>query len=167
MATQRKFKKGEQVPAKIRSWTVGKNPKNGNLCVKINLEGYIQWTGWLTTAATPYTMKTLEACGFRGANLGQLRHDNALDTSKEFFAIIGESRVHDGKTYYEADFINDPDKQVSGWSDKNVEKDLVDELERFDTRAYIDGASDIEPPAATQDYSVNTDANFASDDIPF
>ena len=57
MTQQKVLKKGEQVETRIRSWSVGKNPKNGNLCIKVNLEGRIQWTGWLTPKAKPHTIK--------------------------------------------------------------------------------------------------------------
>lgn len=166
MENKQIHKKGSQVETKIRSWSIGKNPKNGNLCIKVNLEGRIQWTGWLTTDSKPYTIKALNEMGFVGANLGMITEENALDTQKVFLAVIGDSRVYEGKTFYEAEFVNDPDKYMGGFSDKNVTQDMVNELNSIDCRGYIEDAKDISSPAASE-YSFSTSANFASDDIPF
>lgn len=163
----KKHKVGDVVSASIRTWTIGKSKLKQTPYVRVSFNGYITWTGYLTAKTTESTMKSLETMGFSGANLSQLRNDNALNTSKSFNCVIDEVREHEGRIYYNASWVNDPSKQSSGFSDKDVDEDVMKEFENFDTRAYIDNAKDIDPPAASESYSLAEDQNFTADDIPF
>jgi len=164
---KRVLKVGEQVEARLRSWTMGKTKGKGSPYIKVSFEGFISRNLWLSDKAMEQTMKTLEILGFNGSNLKMIAQDGALNAGKIFLVTIDEVRHVDKKIYYEASWINDPDKILSGFNNKDVTEDLLDEL-NIDTRAYIENAQDIEPPAATQpEYNVSSDPGFASDDIPF
>lgn len=155
----KKLKKGDNILTTVRSWTVGKSKNRGTKYVRVSLDGYIDWTGWLTDKTTAKTMEQLAIMGFKGSNLGMLKNEDALDKNKEIVAVIGDSRDYKGKTYYSADWIN----RAGGFTGDNAD---LDEFADIDTRAYIDGAVDDEP-AVNEDYSIGTDPSFTASDIPF
>lgn len=166
---QRKFKVGEQVETTVRSWEFGKTPNKGTKYVRIRFNNYITKTIWpWSPKAQAHAMETLETLGFRGKDLTMLRHEGALNTQKQFLVTIDEINTKDNKHYYEASWVNDPDKIMSGFNAGEMTKDELDEFS-LDTSAYIENAQDIEPPAASDDI-YNTPAeepNFAADSIPF
>lgn len=157
----RKHKVKDRVLTTVRKWTVGKSPNKGTKYVRVQLEGFITWTGYLTPKTTAKTMEALEIMGFRGSNLSQLGVENALDTETEIVAVIGEVREYQGKTYYNADWIN---KNTAFGFDEEA-KDLLDEF-NVDTRAYIADAEDMSRPAH-QEYTSSSEATFDTSDIPF
>jgi hypothetical protein len=159
---KKKFKVDEQVFVKVISWTIGKSSQKGTKFVRIKFTKGISWTGYFTDATTERVMKTLEDLGFKGRNLAMLAEENALDTENEFIAVIQESREYEGKTYYDAKWIN---KAYSkGFNAEKVDQSIMREFEEMDTRAYIEGATDISKPAAADDmYS----SSFSESDIPF
>ena len=165
MSNQRKFKIGEQTETTLRGWSAGKSQKKGTPYVRLVFNHYISKDLWLTKKNMERVMETLELLGFRGTDLSQLSNENALDKEKIVMVTIDESREYNGKTYYQASWINDPDKMFGGPGE--FSKDLLDELKGYDTRAYIDGAVDQSQPKNDGGYNVNQDANFASSDIPF
>lgn len=156
----RKHRPGDGVITKVRRWEVGKSKVKGTPYVRVQLDGYISWTGYITPNTTEKTMQALATMGFKGTNLKQLGNDNALDTNTTIVAVIGESREYNGKTYYNADWIN---KEASrGFDEKS--KDLLDDFD-IDTRAYIENTKDISKISES-----NTQQNtptFTADDIPF
>lgn len=164
MSNQRKLKVGEQLETKLRGWTAGRSQKKGTPYIRLMFDGYISKDLWLTKKNMERVMETLELLGFRGTDLSQIADDDALDKTKIVMVTIDEVDEYKGKTYYKASWINDPDKIFGGFDGK-VEKDLLDDLKGYDTRAYIDGATDRSE--RQPDYTLSTDANFASDDIPF
>jgi hypothetical protein len=159
---KKKFKPDEQVLCKVRSWTIGKSKEKGTKYIRVSFSQGITWTGWLTDKTTEKTMKTLEDLGFKGRNLAMLTEENALDMENEFLVTIESSREYEGNTYYDARWVNKA--WEGGFKRSKVDDDLLKEFESVDTRPYIEGATDITKPAATDDvYS----PEFASDMIPF
>lgn len=160
----KKHKVGDRVLTTVRKWEVGKSKNKGTKFVRVQLEGFISWTGYITPKTTAKTMEALETMGFRGTSLSQLGAQGALDTETEIVAVIGEIREWEGKTYYNADWIN----QNAAFGFNEESKDLLDEFD-IDTRAYISDTKDISPPASTE-YAQQAPAethNFTADDIPF
>ena len=158
MTTERKYQKGEQVETKLRTWKGGITPGKGTKYIRLVFDNYISKDLWLTAKNMENVMKTLKIFGFNGDNLGDLMDENSLDKNKYVYAIIEDSREHNGKTYYNASFINDPDAQYGVM--KDTPQDLYDHLKRFDTRAYKDAPQRQVAPGPVQ----NT---FTADDIPF
>ena len=168
MTTKKKFKEGDSVLTSIRKWELGKSDKKNTKYVRVTFNHYISWTGWLTPGAMANTMKALETMGFKGSKISDLQYDNALNTEKEFACVIDSSRVWKENTYYDAAWVNAAFE--TGFDDKS--KGMLGEFD-MDTRAYIEDAQDMSPPASQDDgimdqnYDISTDANFTADDIPF
>lgn len=167
MSNQRKFKIGEQTETTLRGWSAGRSQQKGTPYIRLVFQDYISKDLWLTKKNMERAMGILEMLGFKGTDLSQIANDDALDKTKIVMATIDESREYNGKTYYTASWINDPDQAFGGAGE--IEKDLLDDLKGFDTRAYIEGATDQSQPQAQKQQSTNTstDTNFAADDIPF
>lgn len=163
MSNQRKFKIGEQTETTLRGWSAGRSQNKGTPYIRLVFNDYISKDLWLTKKNMERAMATLEMLGFRGTDLSQIADDNALDKTKVVMVTIDESREYNGKTYYTASWVNDPDDQFGGAQE--IEKDLLDDLKGMDTRAYIDGA--VDKSANVNHAQPSTDANFASSDIPF
>ncbi len=167
--TQRVLKVGEQIETTLRSWEFGKTKGKGTKYLRLNFNGYIQKNLWLWSSpkAKQQGMEVLETLGFKGKDVLMCRNEGALDTSKIVLVTIDEVTNKDGKNYYSASWVNDPDKVMSGFKENS--KMTKDELDEFsmDTSSYIEDAQDIEPPASSSKEYTQTDASFAADDIPF
>ena len=167
MVAKKKHKIGDKILTSVLRWTVGKTSGKGTKYVKVTLSGGIDWTGWLTPKAMDNTMKHLATMGFKGSKISDLQYDKALNTDLDLSAEIGSTREYKGNTYYEAKWVNSI--RDLGFDDKA--KGILDEFD-IDTRAYIDDAQDMAPPASSeglldQDFDLETDATFTADDIPF
>lgn len=165
MMGEKKLKKDDKTKSKIASWELGKTKGKGTRFVRVKFFGKIEWTGWLTAKTEENTMGTLADMGFKGSNLSMLAQDGALDTEPQYEITIDSSRQYEGKTYYSARWVN---KIYEAKFKPNKDIDLS-EFDQ-DVSGYIPDAQDINPPATSEsqpDYNVSTDANFASDDIPF
>lgn len=165
--TIKTLKVGEQTEVKVRSWMFGKTKERGTKYVKILFDNYIEKTIWpWSPKAQEHAMQTLETLGFQGANLSMLSNDHALNRDKYFMVTIDNIRQYNGKNYYEASWINDPDKMMGGFMENKLTADELDEYS-LDVSGYIENAQDIETPAATSQEYTATETNFASDQIPF
>lgn len=160
MNQARKFTVGELVETQVRGWTVGKSKERQTPYVRITFNKYIDWTGWLTPKAMGVTMKTLKLLGYKDPTMAGIVKDDALDKDLFVFAEIEESREYNGNTYYKAKWINSPDS-AAGFRDKDVTKDLLDEMKGIDTRAYISPTTD------NSSSSNSESASYADSDIPF
>ena len=147
----------------IRDWTVGKSKNKQTPYVRVTFESYITWTGYLTPKTNENTMKALAVMGFKGANLGMLKHENALDTSIEYVAVIGEAREQKEYVYQDAKWINS--NEIGGF--KTPDADVMDDFDSFDTRAYIADAKEDNIPAANERFAPEADAAFTAENIPF
>lgn len=167
MSNKKPLKVGDQVETTLRTWEFGKTLGKGTKYLRLNFDGYIQKNLWLWSSpkATKQGMDVLETLGFKGKDILMLRNENALDTKKVVLVTIDEVTNKDGKSYYTASWVNDPDKIMSGF--KQADNMTSDELDEFsmDTTSYIDDAQDIDQPASSE-YK-GPEAGFASDDIPF
>lgn len=163
----RVLKVGEQVETTLRSWEFGKTQGKGTKYLRLNFNGYIQKNLWLWSSpkAIKQGMEILKILGFKGKDVLMCRAEGSLDTSKVVLVTIDEVTNKNGKHYYSASWVNDPDKVFGGFQEND--KMTKDELDEFsmDTSSYIEDAQDIEPPAATQDYK--TEDGFTADNIPF
>ncbi len=162
-----KFKVGDRIITKVRNWAVGKSKEKGTRFVRVNLDNYITWTGWVTKAALEHTLKALETMGFKGADLSMIQYPNALNCEVEVVAVIEELREYKGKTYYEASFINKVDE--AGFKESKESDETIEFFKQIDTRAYITDAKDISGPAANDFNPGNQSASedFANQQIPF
>ena len=161
----RKLKVGEQIETTLRSWSFGKTKGKETKYVKLSFNGYVDKNLWLWSSpkAKKQGMEVLELLGFKGADISMLANEGALDTKKTVLVTIDEIRNHNGKQYYTASWVNDPDKAFGGFrEDKTMTKDDLDEFS-LDTSAYIEDAQDIDPPASSD----QTETQFTADDIPF
>lgn len=160
--TQPIYKIGMAVLARPIKWSIGKTKEKETKYVRVQLEHGISWTGWLTPKTEERTMKALATMGFKGASLQDLQYPDALDINTEIAAKIDSTREYNGKTYYDASFIN----PIGGFDARS--KDLLDEFD-IDTRAYIKDAKKTEKKesALDQDYNPGVDSSFTADDIPF
>lgn len=159
----KKFKTDEKVVTQVRSWEVGKSGTKGTPYVRVKFDHYIDWTGWLTTKTMERTLNTLAILGFNGANLGMLKHDDALDKTKEFSAVIDEARDYQGKWYHSAKFIN---SVFEGGFSGDMDDDIAD----IDCRAYIADAVEDNQPASSgygSDAYSAPDGGFTCEEIPF
>lgn len=164
MSNDKKLKVGEQIETTIRSWEFGKTPTKGTKYIRIRFNNYITKTIWpWSPKAQEHAIKTLETLGFKGKDLSMLKNDDALDTKKIFLVTIDEVKTSNGKNYYEASWVNDPDKIFGGFNSE-LSKDELDEFS-MDVSGYIADAKDIDPPASSENYSSST--TYAADDIPF
>lgn len=160
----RKHQPGDRVLTSVRKWSLGKSKNKGTKFIKVQLQGGITWTGYFHPNSMEKTMEALEIMGYQGSNINQIGAPNALDTETEVVAVILDSWDYQGKTYYNAKWIN---KNASFGFDEKSE-DLLDDF-NIDTRAYIDGAKDISPPASSEfgNSDLVDSHNFTANDIPF
>jgi len=172
---------GSMTLATVRSWELGKtkptaDKPNGSKFVKIIFSNRISKTMWATQGvfdspkAAAIFWDTLATLGFRGSSLAMLANDGALDTETQFEVTIEKEREYEGKMYYEASWINKPFQ--AGFKENNMTDDELNEFD-IDASMHIEGTSDINKPAAAEDFAQEpenytaTEANFASDSIPF
>lgn len=178
--TQKKYKKGDFIKTKIKSWSLDKT-SNGQKYVRITFYGGISKTLWASSKvfANPVSAKifwdTLSAMGFKGKSLKMLATEGALNIEREFNVQVDSTRQYEGRTFYDAGFVNAI--YEAGFKDSNM---TADELDEFDisSEGYVEDAQDIpmrkkEPSEfendvnQTPEYNVANDTNFAADDIPF
>jgi len=178
--TQKKYKKGEFIKTKVKSWQVDKT-KNGQKYVRVTFFGGITKTLWASSKvfANPVSAKifwdTLATLGFKGTSLKMLATEGALDIEREFNVQVADTRQYDGRTYYDAGFVNAIHE--AGFKAGNMTDDELDDFV-ISSEGYIEDAQDIpmgkkEPSEfendvnQTPDYNLADDSNFAADDIPF
>jgi hypothetical protein len=170
-----KLKIGDMTLATIRSWEL-KKTTTGSKYVKIIFSNRISKTLWATEGvfkspkAAQIFWDTLATMGFKGSLLSMLANDGALDTETQFEVSIEDTRDYQGKTYYEAGWINAPFK--AGFKDSGMTDDELSEFD-IDASMHIEGTVDLNKPAVAEDfaqqpeYKAEADANFAASDIPF
>lgn len=155
----KKHREDDRVITTIRNWELGKSKNKETPFVRVSFEGYISYTGFLTSKTIANTIKTLQVMGFKYANVKDLCMDDALDTSKEYSCVIGEVNEHNGKTYYRAKFVN----SLNATGSKTKKSDLDDDFD-IDLSAY---GNDEEAMEDMSKASSTTSPGFAADDIPF
>lgn len=148
-----KLKTGDSIIGQIKRWTLGKSKNKGTPFIRVTFTGGHAWTGYLTPNTHENVLKQLEIMGFKGANLKMLKNDDALDSKRDLSLTLGESREYQGNTYWDIDWVN----KLGGC--QIDDPSVLDDFD-MDTRAYIEDAKDIDPPATT-------DTTFTADDIPF
>ena len=168
-----KYKKGDRVTTQVNNWTAGVSKEKKTPFIRVNFEGGITWTGWLSSdKAKEITIKALHVMGFRGTDLGQIKMANALDTERDIVAVIGEVRKWQDKTYYDAAFINRAAKK--GFQADSKDNGIFETLKDIDTRAHIEDAQDTTPKEDTakdnapkEDYNPVYEQSFTTEEIPF
>lgn len=158
----RDLKVGEQLEVRLKSWKLGRSKEKNTPFIRLIFENYISKDLWVTQKNMPNLMPVLELLGYNQPTLKGIADENALEKEKIVLVTIDSIREYEGKKYYEASWINDPDKIMQGYNSKGTTPDLLDELDRFDTRAYIDTNND------TQDYSNGSsmEDRYDDNDIP-
>lgn len=163
----KKHKIDDRILTQVMSWVVGFSTNTHTPFVRVTLAGGITWTGWLKSPKSKeIALKGLQVMGFKGSTLGMLKEDNALDKTRDVIAVIGEIRPYNGKTYYDAKFINRAPKM--GFSEDKKSAGIMDELDKIDTRGVIEDATDISTPAVSGRALADTfDDGFNPEEIPF
>ena len=162
-----KYKVDQRVVTQVRGWSIGRSKNKNTPYVQIDFENYIRWTGYHHPNSVEKLMEVLEICGFKGADLSMLRHDDALDKTIDVAAVIESVREYKGKFYHDAKWINNIS---NGGFDTDVDQATIDDFADLDTRAYITDAKEDSKPAdqhGMSDNEYNGDNSFTADDIPF
>lgn len=145
----------------------------------------IEYLGWLTDAAKEYTLANLIKCGFKGTRLTDIADDKKSMTDLfdvvENLSIVIEHEEYENsegekKTRPKVKFINDGTESnltkfdhkqaVATFKSLSFDGDLA-RIRKEGPKKKEKKEKDPTAPKTSQEYSVENDTNFTSDDIPF
>lgn len=190
---QQQLKPGTFYDAKPTSWRADVTD-NGKVYVAVKFDIGLWWRGWLEGNAIQFTVDALHAMGFSGQNPNDLNtNPNALNKEAVVGCLVDWMKNADG-TFYVDKKSGQKRLEVAGvWPQGGARKEISPQatstLQSIDLRAYLAESEKTNPnvqkvkqtqdnmqnqqqaqqgsQGANQGHQVQTNQNYAKDDIPF